>query len=150
MQEPAQSPSPTPAPPAEPIAPIAPVAPIGINTTPGATPAAVFEALKAQRSELRNQLESLEDKRRDLSERLQDPMVGGADRKGLEARIADIDQRITLVDKQIGESELKIAQAAAVPGAVQPHRVPPREGPPEAVFVLAGIFMVVVLFPLAI
>ena len=40
---------------------------------------------------------------------------------------------------------------AGVPGAVQPERpVRVREGPPEEVFVLAGIFMVVVLFPIAI
>jgi len=137
-----------------PVAPV-PVAPpqigqIVIPGAPGASASAVFEALKAQRRELSNQLESLEDKRRDLSQRLEEPMVGGADRKGLEQRITEIDQRISSIDKQIAESEAQIARAAAVPGAVVERREPPRQGPPEEMFVLTGIFIVVVLLPLSI
>jgi hypothetical protein len=116
----------------------------------GASASAVFQALRAQRRELVGQLENLEDRRRELSERLQEPMVGGADRKGLELRIAEVDQRISVVDKMIGESELQIAKAAAVPGAaVQPPQ-PRRDGPPEEVFALGGLFLVIVLLPLSI
>ena len=143
---------PTPA--VAPAAPVAATAPVGVQVvipgSPGASASAVYEGLKAQRRELGNQLENLEDRRRDLSQRLEEPMVGGADRKGLEQRITEIDQRISSIDKQIAESEAQIASAAAVPGAVVPDRPQPRQGPPEEVFVLAGIFFIIVLLPLSI
>jgi hypothetical protein len=124
---------------------------VQVITTQGtATASAVYEGLKAQRRELSNQLETLEDRRRDLSQRLQEPNVGGADRKGVEARIAEIDQRISAVDKQIAESELQIARASAVPGAVVERREPPRQGPPDEVYALSALFMCVVLLPLSI
>ena len=151
--------APTPAPPAPPAPPIPPVPPIpGIpGQDPivfvggdGASPQAVYQALKAQRRELGNQLENLEDRRRDLSQRLQEPMVGGADRKGLEGRITEIDQRISAIDRQIAESEAQIARQAAVPGAAVEPRQPRREGPPEEAFILGGMFIFVVLLPLSI
>ena len=143
MQE--QTPAPT-------VAPAAPAPPGGpIFSIPGQTNAsAVYEALKAQRTELRSQLENLEDKRRDLSQRLEEPMLNATDRKGIEQRIVEVDARIAGVDKQIGESEARIASAAAVPGAVVERREPRREGPPEEVFILGGIFIFVVLLPLSI
>ena len=138
----------------EPAPAMAPAAPgqvvVTIPGASGAEASAVYQALKAQRRELSSQLEGLEDKRRDLSQRLEEPMVGGADRKGLEQRITDIDGRISSIDKQIAESEAKIAQQAAVPGAVQPERPPVRNGPPDEVYVLAGMFIVIVLLPLSI
>jgi len=139
-------------PPTPAVAPVAPVAPVQviIPGAPGASASAVYEALKAQRSELSNQLENLEDKRRDLSQRLQEPEVGGTDRKGIEQRITEIDGRISAIDKAIAESEAQIARAAAVPGAVVPPKPTPREGPPDEVFVLAGMFIVIVLLPLSI
>lgn len=138
----------TPAPAIAPEAPVQGV--VVIPGAPGATATAVYEALKAQRRELGNQLENLEDKRRDLSNRLEEPMVGGADRKGLEQRITEVDQRISALDKQIAESEARIAQQAAVPGAVAVEKPPVRNGPPEEVYILSGIFIVVVLFPLSV
>jgi prefoldin subunit 5 len=110
----------------------------------------VYEALKAQRTELRNQLESLEDKRRELSQRLEEPTLNATDRKGIEQRVTEVDQRISAIDKQIGESEARIASAAAVPGAVVKEPPVQREGPPEEVFVLGGMFIVIVLLPLSI
>ena len=140
--------------PAAPPAPAAPTAPGQYVVLPqgglGTSAAAIYEAFKAQRAELRNQLETLEDKRRDLSNRLEEPMVGGADRKGLEQRITEIDGRIAAVDKQIAESEAQIARAAAVPGAVVPPKPVRRQGPPEEAFVLSGMFIVLVLLPLSI
>ena len=142
--------------PAPDVAPaIAPPPPPGqvivqIPGAPGASASAVYEGLRAQRTELGNQLESLEDKRRDLSQRLEEPMVGGADRKGLEQRITEIDGRISSIDKAIAESEAQIARAAGVPGAVVPPKPEPRQGPPEEVFVLSGMFIVIVLLPLSI
>jgi|SRR5687768_7187668 len=147
--------SPTPAAQAAPAAPLAPAAPTQVGvpslpSSPGATASAVYEALKAQRRELASQLDNLEDKRSDLSNRLEEPLVGGADRKGIEQRITELDGRISSLDKQIAESEAKIASQAAVPGAVQPPREVRREGPPEEVFVLGGMFIIIVLLPLSI
>jgi hypothetical protein len=142
-------------PPAPDVAPaIAPAVPgqaiFNVPGAPGVSASATYEALKAQRTELGNQLESLEDKRRDLSQRLEEPMVGGADRKGLEQRITEIDGRISSIDKAIAESEAQIARAAGVPGAVVPPKPIPRQGPPEEAFVLGGMFIVIVLLPLSI
>jgi prefoldin subunit 5 len=151
--------APTPAPPAPVIPPVPPVPAIpGIPGQEfvvfpggdGASAQAVYQALKAQRRELGNQLENLEERRSELSQRLEQPGVGGADRKGLEGRITEVDQRISAIDKQIAESEAQIARQAAVPGAAVEPRQPRREGPPEEVFILGGIFIFVVLLPLSI
>ena len=153
-----QSPSP-PTPPTPPIIPPPPPAmpapaPVqgqpSIMFGPANDPAMVLEGLRAQRRELRNQLEALEERRHELSEQLQDPMVGGADRKGLEQRITDIDARISATDQQIAAADLEVARAAAVPGAVMPDQPHVPQGPPEEFFVLGGLFMIVVLLPLSI
>lgn len=147
MQE--QSPPTPPVPPQPPLPP-EPVAPT-IVFPGGAGPSEILQALKAQRTELARQLERLEDRRGELSNRLEEPMVGGADRKGLEARISDVDQRITSIDKELAQVDAQIARAAGVPGAVVPDPPPMRrEGPPEEVFVISGLFIVFVMFPLAI
>ena len=140
---------------ATPTPAVAPVAPgqvfISIPGSQGASASAVYQGLKAQRNELGNQLESLEDKRRDISQRLEEqPLIGGADRKGLEQRITEIDQRISTVSKQIESNEAQIAQAAAVPGAVVEPKPIQRQGPPEEAWILGGMFIVIVLLPLSI
>ena len=119
-----------------------------ISGTP--SPSAVYEAFVNQRRELRDQLETLNDQRQELSQQLQDPMVGGANRAGLEQHVAELDARISALDKQIAAADAEVAKAAAVPGAVVPPPPEIRQGPPEEVFVLSGIFIVVVLFPLTI
>jgi hypothetical protein len=112
---------------------------------------AVYEAMREQRNELENQLERLEDQREEISDQLRTPTVGGADQRGLESRLATIDGRIASVEQQLAEADAAVARAAAIPGAVQPPPPPPRrQGPPEEVFVLAGIFMFVVILPLVI
>ena len=144
-----QAPTPAPAP----LPPLPALPAQGVSVAPpveGATAADVYQALKAQRRVLGDQLESLEDKRRDLSQRLEEPMVGGADRKGIESRITEIDGRISAVDKQISESEAQIARQAAVPGAAVQPPEPRRQGPPEEAWILGGMFIVIVLLPLSI
>ena len=150
-------PHPQSAPPAPPAAPAAPQAP-AIPTVPGlerapvssGSPAAVYNALKAQRKELVRQLEQLEEKRSELSERLEEPTVGGADRKGLEQRIAETDQRIAEVDKLIAASERGIAEVAAIPGAVLEPPPPVNTGPGDEVVVVPVVLTMFVLFPLTI
>ena len=115
------------------------------------SPTAVYEAMRQQRNELENQLERLEDQREEISDQLRTPTVGGADQRGLESRLATIDGRIASVEQQLAEADAAVARAAAIPGAVQPPPPPPRrQGPPEEVFVLAGVFMFVVILPLVI
>lgn len=111
---------------------------------------AVYRALNAQRRELSQQLESLEDKRRSLMNELQEPQVTGVNKTGIEARVVEVDKRIADVEKQLADADQAVAKQAAVPGAVPPPERHEREGPPEEVFVLAGMFIVVVFFPLSI
>jgi hypothetical protein len=134
-----------------PAPPALPQVQVKVNGVPiNQDPTAMLKAAEAARRELGNQLDNLQDRRNNLSERLQEPLVRGADRGGLEARIAEIDARISAVDKQIAAADAEVAKAAGVPGAyVEP---PPlqRSGPPEEAFVLGGVFFVVVLFPISI
>lgn len=122
---------------------------------PGGSPNQIYEAYRNQRSELRNQLERLEEQRDDLSQQLRQvnagPTASTVDSKGLEQRITSLDLRIAETEKQIAQADANVAQSAAVPGAIVPPRPPPpRSGPPEEFFVLTGIFMFVVLLPLSI
>jgi len=89
------------------------------------SPAEVFQGLQAQRRELREQMESLEERRSDLAGQLHDPMVAGADRAGIEQRISAVDARIAALDQQIASTDAEIARAAAVPGAVVESAPPP-------------------------
>jgi hypothetical protein len=113
----------------------------------------MLEAARAQRRELRDQLENAEERRSDLAQELSQTSSGDvATRAGLEARIRDTDARIIELDKQIAVADQQVAQAAAVPGAtIEPPR--PRvveTGPPEEVWVLAGMTIIFVMFPMAI
>lgn len=142
-------PHPTPAQ-ATPPAPPAPAAQAVAVGAPRASAADVYNAMRAQRTELKRQLESLEDKRGDLTRELQDGRAGSADRAGIEARIKEIDARISSVDQEIAASEAAVAKAAAIPGAVVAPPPIVRNGPPEEAFVLGGMFMVIILLPLSI
>jgi hypothetical protein len=137
-------------PPTQPTAPA--IAP-GQVTVGGATlssPQAVYQGFKAQRKELGRQLETLEGTRENLASRLEEPLVTGADRKGLEQRISSLDERISAIDKQITEADAQVARAAAVPGAAVDPPLPPRTGPPEEAWVVGTIFMFIVFLPLSI
>jgi hypothetical protein len=113
-------------------------------------PSAVWRAATAQRRELTSQLQSLQDTRRGLSRQLQNEAVVGADRKGLEQRITDVDVRIAAVDKQIAAANAQVANAAAIPGATVEYPPFVRRDPPTGGIVLGGMFMLVVLLPLSI
>lgn len=113
-------------------------------------PQAVYRAFNEQRRELAQQLENLEDKRRSLQNQLQDGQATGVNKAGIEARIVEVDKRIADADKALSAADQQVAKQAAVPGAVPPPERHERNGPPEEVFVLGGMFIVVVLFPLTI
>jgi cytochrome c biogenesis protein ResB len=95
-------------------------------------------------------MRELVEERSDLSQQLSDTKFSSSDRKGLEDRITAVDKRIAGVDGQIAKVDLQIAEVAAVPGAIVPRVEIPRNGPPDEVYVLTGIFMFVVLLPLSI
>ncbi len=121
-----------------------------IEVRRGASASDVYVAAKNQRSELRNQLESLEDKRRDLTNDLQGDDTSAEERPGVIARLKDVDARITSVDQQLAQANAAVATAAAVPGAiVEPPRFV-RSGPPDEVFAIPIVFTIFVLAPIAI
>lgn len=115
----------------------------------GASPSQVYEALVAQRREVRNELSQLESRRTSIAQRLrQGNAADGADRLGLEQRLSDLDKQIVETYGRVAEAEAAVTQQAAVPGAVVPP--PPNPGPPEEVFVLGTLMILFVLFPLTI
>lgn len=113
-------------------------------------PEAVYRALNEQRSELSNQLHNLEERRGNLAEQLSNPDTDKSLRTGLELRVGELDKRIADVDKQLATADAAVASAAAMPGAIIQQPPYMRTGPPEAVVVLSGMFIVAVFFPIAI
>ncbi len=137
-----------PAPPAPPAIPQVNVAASARSGAPSAP--AVLDGARAQRSELRNQLERLQDTRNDLVRDLTADGAPAAAKTGLEARITAIDARITATDQQLAQADQAVANAAAVPGAVvEPPRIV-RNGPPDEIFAIPIVFTIFVLAPIAI
>jgi hypothetical protein len=114
------------------------------------SPTAIWRAAIAQRRELTSQLEQLQDRRGSLSERLKDGALDGVDRKGLESQISDVDGQISVVQRSLAAANDRVASTAAIPGAVVETPPPSQSGPPQEVYVLSGMFMVIVLLPLSI
>ena len=122
-----------------------------VNGKPLTSPQAVYEGMVHQRDELNNQMERLKDERRDITNRLQgEEPIAAADKAGLEKRLNTLDGRIESLDKQIAQADAQVASAASVPGAIVERPPEPRQMPPEAPFVLGGIFMFVAIFPISI
>jgi len=137
-----------PAPPAPPAVPVVDLAGSAQGTSASATD--VWTAAKAQRSELRNQLQRLEEQKQDLIRDLERDGTPQAAKPGIEARLKEVDARISATDQLVAQADLAVANAAAVPGAVvepPPYR---REGPPEEIFIIPIVFTIFVLAPIAI
>jgi hypothetical protein len=131
------------------LAPATPVAPVAA-TRSAPSPSAIYEGYKAQRDVLRGQLGDLEGTRRDIARQLDEVTAGSPEQKALVDRLNDVDARIKAVDQMLAGNATQIAQAAAIPGAVVPPPPYVPTGVPDEVFVLSGIFMIVVLLPLSI
>src|SRR5690349_12347122 len=116
------------------------------------SPSAIYQAMVKQREVLGEQMERLQDERRDISNRLSstEENLSPADKAGLEKRMNTLDGRIDAMDKQIATADAQVASAAAIPGAVVERPPEVRHGPPEEVFVLGGIFMFVAIMPISI
>lgn len=163
----------SPAPPEAPVAPTAsptPTAPatpaiaqgvgaqgVGAEVvlTDGANPAEILVGLRESRSELRQQLERLEEQRDEISRELRYTGENrnapeGADRAGLEARLTVVDTRIAETEARIAVADAQVAQATAIPGAIVPDPPEPPDPFPEEFFVLGGMLIVFGVFPLAV
>jgi hypothetical protein len=119
-----------------------------LAAAPGA--AAVYRGFRAQREELSNQLENLQDTRTQLMREMEQLPAGAAGRAGIEARIAGIDARIAAMDKTMADADAQVAKAAAVPGAIVEEPRIERSGPPEEAYIVGTIFMFVFLLPISI
>ena len=134
--------------PTTPTAPAAPVLAAGTRQAPSAS--AIYEGFRAQRRELSNQLDELESTRSDISSQLDQLTAGAPERKGLEARMTEVDSRIATVDQMLASNAAQIATASAIPGAVvEPPQII-RNGPPEEAYIVGTIFMFVFLLPISI
>lgn len=117
-----------------------------------ATAAEIYQALRAQRRELDNQLDRLRDEREDIANELREGPASDADRAGLDQRLVQVDQQIASVGGRLAEADARVAGAAGVPGAtVEPPRPDPWQyGPPEEVVMMGIFFGSVLLFPIMI
>ena len=119
------------------------------QTLRGADPSQVLQGFREQRSELRDQLDRLEDQRQELMEEIAQSNDGTV-KAGLQARIGAIDARILAADKALAEADANVARAAAVPGAVVPEPPEPiRNGPPEEFFILLMVITFFIGVPIA-
>ena len=124
-------------------------APNIVQVPPGASPKAIYDALRNQRREIESQIDDLQSQRREITNQLSEPGLD-ANRAGLQQRLVTIDQRLVSLDLQKGEADAAVARQSGVPGSIVPDVQRPRSGPPEEVFVLTGMFFFIVLLPLTI
>lgn len=149
VEQPIPTPSPT-APPA-PTAPTSPVPGGVVTTTPSPgrplTRQEVQE-IRARREELSDQLQSAAQRRGRLAEQLK--VADPAARKGLEQRIAVLDERIVRLEQDIAETGRQLT-SAQLTGSLFP--VPEAGGMPRLdpgqITAIWIVFIVLVLFPLA-
>ena len=106
--------------PAAPAAPSVTVVTPQLLTGPPAT-AREVRALKAQRSELSDQLSSATNRRREIARQLQS--ASGADRAGLEQRLGVLDARIARLETSIDQVGQQLASApVALVASTEPAR----------------------------
>ena len=114
-----------------------------------ASPRAIYDALRSARRELENQIDEVAGSRREIASQLREPGITDADKAGLNQRLVTLDQRLVSLELQKSEADAAVAKQAAIPGSVVPDRPISRNGPPDEVFILTGVFMFVVLLPLS-
>jgi hypothetical protein len=120
----------------------------GARATP--SPSAIYEGLKAQRTELTQQVEGLQSTRESITDQLQELPSSSSGRTALEARLTDVDKRIASADQMLAANAMQIAQASAVPGAVVEPPPFVQQGVPQEAWVMGGIFLLLVIFPLTV
>lgn len=120
----------------------------GARSAPSAS--AIYEGFKAQRNELKNQLDELQGTRREISRQLEGIAAGSPGRTALEARLKDVDARTSAVDQMLAGNAAQIAQAAVIPGAVVEQPRPIIQGPPEDAYMFGSLVMLIVFLPLSV
>lgn len=132
--------------PAVPAAPPSPEAPPAIATVEGVpgtmvSPRAVLQAKEQQREVLGQQMSRLLNRRENVSEQLQSPMLGPAEKSALEQHYVALNGRIIEMEKALQQADAEWAAAAGVPGAtLQRHRDGGDDGPPEEMLVIGAAF----------
>lgn len=138
MQAPTVEPSPAPAPgPAQPGS-----HPVTVSVRQlGTSPRAVYEALRAKREVLGDQMSRLLNRRNNVAERLNNPNVGPAEKAALEQHMRELNERIVDMEKQLHAADAEVAAAAGVPGAAVPEsRDADNSGPPVEMLVTGTVF----------
>src|SRR5437762_2219832 len=81
------------------------------------SPSAIYQGMVKQREVLGDQMDRLQNERRDISNRLgnEEHQLTPADKAGLEKRLNTLDGRIEAMDKQIASADAQVASTAAVP-----------------------------------
>jgi uncharacterized coiled-coil protein SlyX len=110
------------------------------------------------RQELNAQLAEVQAQRDQIASQLQNPMVTGANRAGLERRIEQLDNRIASLDGRIAELDGAVARAGAqggrgggpVIGVRPPGEFGRGADQPPPGLVIGGLFMLCVMLPLSI
>jgi hypothetical protein len=126
----------------------APVLAAGARSAPSAT--AVYEGFRAQRRELTNQLNDLQGTRETISGQLEEMSATASERKPLETRLTDVDQRISTVDGMLAANATQLAQAAAIPGAVVELPPPIQQGFSEDTYAFGFVLLLVMILPLSV
>ena len=116
-----------------------------------ANAAGVYQGAVSQRRELQRQVERLEGRRSDLVRELSDEGTPAAAKVGIEARLKELDARLSATEQQLAVADQAVARTAAVPGATVEPPQPPRDGPPDDVFIIVPVMLILFgVFPFAI
>jgi hypothetical protein len=120
----------------------------------GGSPRAVYQAVRAKREVLSDQMNRLLNRRNNVSERLNQPDVGPAEKVALEQHIQELNTRIIDMEKTLHAADAEVAAAAGVPGATVPEsRGGGTGGPPVEMLIIgtvfSGIALVIVAFAYA-
>lgn len=135
-----------------PVTAPAPGTPASIIDIPGRPPTTLTDMrdLRARRSEISSQLSNVTGRRNDLASQLR-TAAPGADRAGIEGRIAALDTRIIELENNLNVTgqQLALARGAA---AIQPDQPSPQGNMPDAdqMTAIAIVFTIAVLMPLSI
>lgn len=117
---------------------------------PPATAREMYEAMRAQRQVLDNQLSGVKSDRRSIAEALRNGNVMGADREGLEARLKAADARILDLEGQVARAEAQEAAAAGLPGATTESPEKREQEMVEAALAIGAVLLFVFAIPMSI
>lgn len=115
------------------------------------TTAIEIKVIRAQRSEISSQISNITDRRNELADQLRSS-VPGADRAGLESRIAIIDKRINELENDLSVTGRALASARgdAAITVDPPSGRDPNHPSPRQITAMSIVFFVAVLMPLSI